>query len=77
MGNKKIKITAPVGAPPFNLGLFVGDVLECEEKQAALLVEAGRAQYVTQPTPTPETAAAKIEPETATANRKQGETMGK
>lgn len=72
MANKKIKITAPVGAAPFFMGLFIGDVVELDEKQAEILVESGRAAYVkSDATPTAieitETASAKTSPETATS----------
>lgn len=72
MANKKIKIKAPVGAAPFFMGLFIGDVVELDEKQAEILVESGRAAYVkSDATPTAieitETATDKTSPETATS----------
>lgn len=72
MANKKIKIKAPVGAAPFFMALFIGDVVELDEKQAEILVESGRATYVSSDViPTAieitETAAAKTAPETATS----------
>lgn len=76
MANKKIKITAPVGAAPFFMGLFIGDVVELDEKQAEILVESGRAVYLTpqetlqaapQAIEITETASAKTSPETATS----------
>lgn len=76
MAKKKVKITAPVGAAPYFMALFIGDVVELDEKQAGILVEAGRAIYMT-PQETPqaapqaieitETATAKTAPETATS----------
>ena len=72
MANRKIKITAPVGAAPYFMALFIGDVVELDEKQAEILVESGRAAYVkSDATPIAieitETAAAKTSPETATS----------
>lgn len=72
MANKKIKITAPVGAAPFFMALFIGDVVELDEKQAELIVESGRAAYVSlDAIPTAieitETATAKTSPEIATS----------
>jgi len=72
MAKKKIKITAPVGAAPFFMALFIGDVVELDEKQAELIVESGRAAYVkSDAAPTAieitETATSKTSPETATS----------
>ena len=72
MAKKKIKITAPVGAAPFFMGLFIGDVVELDEKQAEILVESGRAAYVkSDAAPTAieitKTATDKTAPETATS----------
>lgn len=54
------------------MGLFIGDVVELDEKQAELIVETGRATYVSSDViPTAieitETATAKTTPETATS----------
>ena len=62
----KIKITQGVAVKPWNLGAFVGDVIECEKEKAAQLVKAGRAEYVTS-----ETADSKIAIEKATAKNQK------
>jgi hypothetical protein len=64
MTTVRIKILKSVGAQPWNMAHFVGDDIECETKQAALLVESGRAAYISAPV---ETATATVQPETATA----------
>lgn len=66
----KIRITKGVTAAPWNIAAFVGDVIECDDKQAALLVQADRAQYLKDEAlhqELTETATAKTKPETATA----------
>ena len=43
----KVRIIKGVAAAPWNIAAFVDDVIEVDEKQAAMLVQADRARYVT------------------------------
>ena len=64
----KVKILKGVAAAPWNLGAFVGDVIECDDALAAKMVKAGRAEYAG---PVTETAESKAETATAKPQRKR------
>lgn len=51
-----VKITGSVACPPYNLGHFVGDVVELTKEKALMLIQHGRAVQVDAPAPAVEKA---------------------